>query len=74
MAFEKWKLTAANRSFKQRCFAPAALAQKRMSTARRAQISDKIGKQLRDIYSSVPLEPLPDQFSELLNGFKFARY
>lgn len=72
MAFEKWKLAAANRSFRQGCLAPPA-AQNRMSPARRVQISDMIGKQLREIYSSVPQEPLPDQFSELLNGFNFAR-
>lgn len=38
-----------------------------------AGVGDKIGKQLREVYDSVVREPLPDRFSELLNGLEYAR-
>ena len=38
-----------------------------------AEIGNKIGKQLREIYDFVLREPLPDQFSELLNELEHAR-
>jgi hypothetical protein len=36
-------------------------------------ICSKIGQQLQEIYGSILYEPLPDQFSELLNGLEYAR-
>ncbi len=37
------------------------------------KICSKIGQQLQEIYDSVLREPLPDQFSELLNRAEYAR-
>lgn len=37
------------------------------------RICNKIGQQLREIYDSVLREPLPDQFSQLLNRLDYAR-
>ena len=37
------------------------------------EVCNKIGRQLQEIYDFVLHEPLPDRFSELLNGLEYAR-
>ena len=63
----------ASRRFHDDHFVLVASALDGMKMGAPAEIGNKIGKQLREIYDFVLREPLPDQFSELLNELEHAR-
>lgn len=68
--------TFASRRFREDQLIPVASTlggMKMGAPAPSAEIGNKIGKQLREIYDSALHEPLPDRFSEVLNRLEYAR-